>query len=162
MGYTTEFDGEFVVTPTLKPEHRAYLAAFSRTRRMKRNGAQAGKLADRIREAVGLPVGPEGAYFVGAQSDCGQEHTPDITDYNSPPIGQPGLWCQWTPNEDGTTISWDGGEKFYEYVEWLDYLLANFLKPWGYEINGEVFWRGESFHDHGKIVAKNNNLIIGR
>jgi len=130
---------------------------------MKRKAAETAKREDKLRLAVKLPVGPEGAYFVGSQSDSGQEHTPDITDYNSPPSGQPGLWCQWTPNEDGTAIRWDGGEKFYEYVEWIEYLMDNFLKPWGYKLKGEVLWRGESFHDNGKITINHNmDLIIGR
>lgn len=37
MGYTTDFSGQFNVSPALKPEHMVYLAAFAETRRMKRN-----------------------------------------------------------------------------------------------------------------------------
>ena len=81
-----------------------------------------------------------------------------MTDSNKPPTGQPGLWCQWTPNDDGTAIVWDGGEKFYDYVAWLEYLVKNFLKPWGYVLNGTVNWSGEDQGDVGKIVAKDNKV----
>ena len=37
---------------------------------------------------------------------------PDVKDYNRPPQGQPGLWCDWTPTDDGSAIRWNGTEKF--------------------------------------------------
>lgn len=163
MGYHTDFDGSFAVTPALKPEHTAYLAAFAGTRRMKRNPELTEKLRDDVRTAVNLPLGPEGAYYVGAAGgsgmDCaGQQRTTDITDFNAAPKGQPGLWCQWVPNADGTEIEWDGGEKFYSYVEWIEYLLDNFLKPWGYKLNGTVDWNGEDDDDRGRIVIVDNDV----
>lgn len=39
MGYETEFRGRFAVEPKLRAEHAAYLNAFSRTRRVKRDAA---------------------------------------------------------------------------------------------------------------------------
>jgi hypothetical protein len=60
------------------------------------------------------------------------------------------------PNDDGTAIVWDGGEKFYEYVDWIEYLINNFLQPWGYVLNGEVEWFGEDRDDRGLIVVDNN------
>jgi len=158
MGYTTEFMGEFSVEPALKPEHRVYLSKFGDTRRMKRNAKKAEKIADPIREAACLPVGPEGSFFVGAKGWAGQDSDDSIVDYNSPPIGQPGLWCQWMPNEDGTVIAWDGSEKFYNYVDWLEFLIENFLDPWGYVLNGDVEWQGEDREDMGKIVVKDNEV----
>ncbi|HTG59201.1 MAG TPA: hypothetical protein VMG63_07310 [Terriglobia bacterium] len=53
--------------------------------------------------------------------------------------GQPAsYYCQWMPSDDGKLLVWDGGEKFYEYVEWLQYLIDNFFVSWGYVINGSV------------------------
>lgn len=159
MGYTTDFEGEFKLDRPLSPEHRAYLAAFNATRRMARNAAMTERMIDPLRSAVGLPVGPGGAYFVGAaSSDYGQARTPDIVDYNGPPPGQPGLWCQWVPSDDGTAIVWDGGEKFYNYVEWLEYLLEHFLIPWGYALSGEVTYQGEESSDFGKIVVTETSV----
>ncbi len=156
MGYTTDFKGQFAVTPPLADNHRVYLAQFAETRRMKRNAEMAAARPDPLREAVGLPIGINGGYFVGAGSFAGQEYTSDVTDYNAEPSGQPGLWCQWVPTEDGTAIEWDGSEKFYRYTEWLEYLIEHFLKPWGYSLNGAVKWQGEEIDDRGIITVTDN------
>lgn len=191
MGYTTDFSGEFLVDPVLSPEHREYLTAFSKTRRMKRDETKAAALPDPIREAVGLPVGKDGAYFVGGEGFMGQHTDDSVLDYNSPPGvpshkelypngfsmeafeaarqkeaqaiadgAQPGLWCQWIPTEDGTAIVWDEGEKFYDYIEWLDYLIRHFLKPWGYTLTGGVEWQGEDPDDRGRILVSDNAITI--
>lgn len=161
MGYTTDFYGEFDVSPVLTPKHYAYLTAFAGTRRMKRNAALTAALPDPLREAVGLPVGPEGAFYVDAAATSyrGQSTTADVVDSNNPPADQPGLWCQWVPGFGGAGIEWDGGEKFYRYVEWITYLIDTFLKPWGYTVKGEVEWQGEDREDRGKIVVENNEVI---
>lgn len=192
MGYTTDFFGAFSVTPTLTPEHRAYLVAFASTRRMKRDAAIAATLPDPVREAVGLPIGTDGGYYVGsAGNNHGQDHDESIIEYNEAPGmpvyhggmdgfsnggyqafveaqdaarkagAQPGLWCQWVPNEDGTTIEWDEGEKFYEYVDWIRYLIVNFLEPWGYHLEGDVEWQGEEHDDRGVIRIHDNAISIG-
>ena len=72
----------------------------------------------------------------------------------------PGLWCQWRPNESGTTIEWDGGEKFYEYVAWIEYLITHFLGPWGYKLEGEVYWDGEESGDQGLIEIRDNVVKV--
>jgi hypothetical protein len=144
----------------LKPEHAAYLKAFNRTRRMKRKVSVAEELPDPIRTAVGLPLGPEAAYFVGGQGWAGQERDASVVDYNNPPKGQPGLWCQWDPSEDGTAIIWDGAEKFYYYGEWLTYIIDHFLGPWGYVVNGEMTWQGEDEEDVGTIFVVNNAVDL--
>lgn len=164
MGYTTDFDGEFKITPPLSQKHVAYLTKFAQTRRMARDVQKTARRPDPFREAASLPVGPQGAYFVNESGMSGQDNGPDVTNSNGPPTGQPGLWCQWTPSEDGATLGWDGGEKFYNYVEWLEYLIAHFLKPWGYQLNGTVTWSGEESSDHGQIVVKNNTVtpVVGK
>lgn len=162
MGYTTEFDGQFKLDRPLTDAHREYLVAFADTRRMKRNAEIAAMLPDPKREAVGLPIGPDGAYFVGGSGFVGQNRDQSIQDYNYSPTGQPGLWAQWTPTADGSAIEWDGGEKFYNYVEWLAYLVAHFLQPWGYSLNGEVSWEGEEQGDVGKIVVVDNTITVRR
>jgi hypothetical protein len=123
---------------------------------MRRDTAKLVHMADPEREHVSLPLGPEGAYFVGGIGMLGQDRDPSVIDHNSPPEGQPGLWCQWIPTEDGMAIVWDEGEKFYDYVEWLSYLIEHFLQPWGYVVNGEVSWQGEDPTDRGTIIVRDN------
>ena len=159
MGYSTDFTGSFKLDRPLTPAHRAYLAKFGDTRRMARTTALDEDASDPLRKAVGLPVGPEGAYYVGDDRRETSNGT-SVADMNRPPKGQPGLWCQWTPSEDGTAIEWDGGEKFYRYAAWLKYLIEHFLGPWEYRLNGEVEWRGEDHDDQGKIVVRDNVVEI--
>ncbi len=116
--------------------------------------------------------GPNGEYFVGNDERTG------TIDINTPPgqlTGfssyednkirikekkcQPGLWCQWTINEDGN-LAWDGGEKFYYYVEWLEYLIQHFFNPWGVLLNGTIEWSGEENSDMGQIVVKDNIVEV--
>jgi hypothetical protein len=156
MGYTTEFQGTFSLNKTLTEAQVAYLTKFSETRRMKRNAKFAATLPDPFRNAVGLPIGNEAEYFVGGVGDFGQDDDLSVIDHNDPPKNQPGLWCQWVPSADGEGIEWNGGEKFYYYVEWLNYIIKNFLIPWGLVLNGTVKWRGEDFDDTGKIIVKDN------
>src|SRR5690348_5831908 len=70
--------------------------------------------------------------------------------------GRPCPYCQWTPTPDGTAIVWDLGEKFYGWLEWLQCIVENRLKPWGYRLNGEVQWRGEFANDAGIIYVRDN------
>ena len=140
MGYTTDFNGQFLLNKPLSHDLKDYLDAFNESRRVSR----------RLSEAFGI----EGEFYVGDDRDD------DIIDYNRPPKTQPGLWCQWRPNDDGTAIEWDGGEKFYNYVEWLEYIIKNFLAPKDYVLNGAVNWQGESLDDMGIINVKDNVISI--
>jgi hypothetical protein len=158
MGYTTDFTGHFRLNRPLTEEQARYLHAFASTRRMKRDAGKVKSLADPVREAVGLPVGQEGCYFVGGSGFMGQERDDSIQDYNRPPGGQPGLWCKWVPTEDRRGIEWSGAEKFYDYVRWLEYLIEHFLAPWGYMLNGHVTWAGEDPDDVGLIRVSENRV----
>ena len=77
---------------------------------------------------------------------------------HEPGNGVPGYYCQWVINNFGELV-WDGGEKFYSYVEWLEYLIDNFFKPDGYVLNGEVEYQGEDPEDFGTIEVVDNVII---
>lgn len=158
MGYTTDFEGSFTCTPALNADQIAYLKAFAETRRMKRNPTIAEQYEDILRVRLDLPIGIEGEYFVGGFGSFGQDDDRSVIDHNSPASTQPGLWCQWTPNEDGTEIEWDGGEKFYSYIDWIKYINDNFLKKWGIVLNGKVEWEGEDSDDIGAIIAHEGEI----
>lgn len=174
MGYTADFSGEFSLDRPLAPEHAAYLKRFAGVRHMTRNPEIAEQMEDPIRIAAGLPIGYKGAYFTGGLGFAGQERDNSIIEDN--PVGggrygcqpdvpdhetQPGYWCQWVPTPSGDGIEWDGGEKFYEYVAWIEYLIRHFLQPWGYVVNGQVSWSGEEDDDIGVIDIKNNVVRAG-
>ena len=144
MGYTTEFKGQFNLDKPLSVADLNFLKKFNETRRMARN----------LPEEYGV----QGEFYVDGSGSFGQDREKSVIDYNTPPSTQPGLWCQWVPTEDGEAIEWDGGEKFYNYVEWIKYLIDKILKPRGYVLNGSVRWRGEDFDDDGTIIVEDNEV----
>ena len=146
MGYTTDFDGEFTLNKPLSPKVKAFLTKLNETRRMKRN--------------VDSAFGVDGEFYVFGTGFAGQDHEANVIDHNTEPSTQPSLWCQWTPNEDGTAIVWDEGEKFYAYTEWLVYLICKILAPNGYVLNGQMTWQGEETGDVGEIIVKDNVVTI--
>lgn len=129
--------------------------------------------------------GFKGEYFAKNDGEYGQSSDESIIDFNAASgeiawkdyngdwakrdemrkainadiIKQPGLWCQWRL-DDETTLSWDGSEKFYNYIEWLQYLIVHFFEPWGIKVNGEVTWQGEDSNDMGKIIVTDNVIEI--
>jgi hypothetical protein len=147
MGYSTYFGGSFeIINGPLHPKIKNFLHRLACTRRMKRN----------LPEGI---YGVEGEFYVGAGLESGgQDHSPDIIDFNSPPKTQPDLWLQWIV--DGSSIIHDGGEKFYEYVEWLRYIIDKILAPNGYIVEGKVIWQGEDFSDRGRIIVTNNEISV--
>jgi hypothetical protein len=70
----------------------------------------------------------------------------------------PSIWCDWTPTDEGDGIEWNGTEKFYAYVPWLQYLIDHFLQPWGYTLSGSVQWQGHEMGDHGTIVVEGDKV----
>jgi hypothetical protein len=168
MGYHTDFAGSFSLDKPLMANQREYLQMFSHTRRMQRYGLMVENMKNKgkgnkrcfeLLGPLGLPIGHKGEFYCG-EGFAGQDKDDSIVDYNTPPSSQPGLWCQWVPNIDGTKIEWDKGTKFYHYTEWLKYLISNFLTPWGYKVNGMVEWRGESMGDIGVIEVVDNVVTV--
>lgn len=168
MGYTTTFTGAVRIEPPLNLVEVAYLAEFAQIRHVARR---------------------RGAYFVGGglhgggadvldDSPAGRSFDGSLQSAKSPPEADslaeaPSRYCQWVvevrSDDDGlpiTEIRWDGGEKFYSSLEWMRYLIDNFLRPGAYastpegqrlvELAGETRFRGFAF-DHvcnGEIDAQ--------
>lgn len=163
MGYTTDFEGSVTVTPPLNPYEISYLKKFAESRRMYRQ---------------------HGPYFIGG-GFFGQDHEADIIDYNSPPPEQHSLWFHWVPDEYGTAIEWDGGEKFHNANEWMTYLIDTFLKPgaavaselanpvpgrvyaeefehftFDHVLNGVIEAQGEDADDRWRLVVTANTVTV--
>ena len=182
MGYTTNFSGQFDIEPEPNEVITEYVNRFNGTRRMKRkdlptyeaevfadanivgtdfvlgvNALPAKKAAGKFIVAGGYGV--EGEFYVNAEGYMGQDADYTVINSSDPPSTQPGLWCQWKINEAGQLV-WDEGEKFYDYVEWLKYLIANVFIPNGYTLSGSVIWSGEDAPDVGTIEVDNNVVIV--
>ena len=65
-------------------------------------------------------------------------------------------YCQWIT--DGEAVYWDEGEKFYAYIEWLQYLIDNFFNPWKISLSGDVIWNGEEPGDIGMIYIEGDKV----
>ncbi len=148
MGYTTHFNGQINIVPLLNSKEVVFLTKFAASRRMDRKN---------------------GPYFVDGTGSFGQDRDDDIRNYNNPPAGQPSLWCQWVPTEDGDAIIWDEGEKFYESPEWMAYLIRHFLGtnplakeelPFlqGHILNGTISAQGEEPDDMWLLHVKDNQV----
>lgn len=151
MGYTTEFEGKFAIMDALPKGMVEFVIKLSGTRRMKRK--------------VPSLYGEEGEYYVLGKGAYGQDKEKNIINYNEYPKGQCGLWCHWTiepdeiePDTGELFLVWDGGEKFYNYIKWIDYLILRVFNPYGIGLYGSVYWQGEEDGDIGKIsLYKNEN-----
>jgi hypothetical protein len=167
MGYHTEFIGEVNVEPPLNAAEVEYLKRFSSTRRMWRKSGPY-TVVDNLPSVN--PNWPVSEW----DRKVGQVETADVLDYNSPPPGQPGLWCQWEPTDDGKFIRWDGGEKFYDSPQWMEYLITNFLQEgaaasrsgdpqfadftFNHVLNGVINAEGEEQGDVWKLIVTNNDV----
>lgn len=151
MGYHTDFSGNFLLNKPLDDETFTFLTKFSNTLRTKRSFPN-------------NKYGIDGEFFVDGIGYMGQDNDESVINGNQPPSTQPSLWCQWIPTQDRMGIEWDGGEKFYEYIDWIKYLINNFLAPKGYVLNGSVMWNGEDAGDVGTIAITENivEILYGR
>ena len=150
MGYRTDFEGQIEITPPLNAAEIEYLAVFSETRHMHRK---------------------QGKYFVDFENTFNTTEV-GVYDYNQPPPGQPQLWCNFTPTEDGTALVWNGCEKTYGAKEWIKYIINHFLKPnalasksklpyfteftFDHICNGELIAQGERLSDRWLLIVKDN------
>lgn len=138
MGYTTDFVGWVQIDPPLRDEETDYLRAFNQTRRFDR---KAGPYV-----VLDHPLADD----EDSDTDYPEER------YDKPAPGEPSLRCPWTPVTSGRYLSYDGCEKAYEAVGWLDYLIRTFLAPGAAAAeSGEEVFRDFTF-DHicdGAVAA---------
>lgn len=109
MGFTTVFWGAVGIAPALNRRERSYLRRFAAIRRQRTS------------------AGPYHAEPGGLLA--WRRRRPEILDHDTPPEGQPNLWCQWVPARGGAELRWDGREKFYDAADWMRYLVDHFLRP---------------------------------
>lgn len=171
MGYSTDFIGSVQFNRPLTEQEKEYINSLSNTRRMKRDVKI---LMDTFNGKYGNPFAtentPEAIYGLHGEYYINDDKV-GVIDNNCPPgqisygkpytgVGQPGLWCQWIITPDCNTLEWDGGEKFYHYIEWLQYLIKHFFSKWGVLLNGEITWSGEDTDDLGKIIVTDNIVKV--
>lgn len=135
MGYTTDFIGHIDIHPPLNDDEQRYLTAFRHTRHFRRE---------------------EGQYAVPGNPVAENRDGIETERYNTVHPRQPSFWCDWQPCWDGCCITWSGGEKFYNAVPWLEYLIDHFLRPGAYAESSELSELAGFTFDHradGVIAA---------
>jgi hypothetical protein len=138
MGYTTDFEGFITSIKPLPKKIEELINGISSTRRMARD----------IKN-----YGIEGEFYIN-NDKLG------VIDTNKPPQTQPGLWCNWIYDPSNYRIRWNGTEKFYNYVEWLEYLLNIINIFTECQFSGIILWNGGDKNDCGTIIVKDNQIEI--
>ena len=179
MGYTTEFIGEFKTDRPVDDTFFHYINTFAITRHMDRDEQKVKSCDPQWKEHGFMGnIGPHAMLYIPPKTLPKSMQNPDsplnrfmidsnfrdkddltVLNYNSPAPGVPSLWCQWIMS-DHSTLEWNGGEKFYVYDQWLEFLIKNFFEPAGYSLNGYVHWRREDFDDIGTIAVKDNVMHV--
>ena len=157
MGYTTDFTGRVNINQKVDKSTKEFLNGLASTRRMKRNPEKLAKILGISEEECLLKYGEDAKHYFDTSGNFGQNITDDIVNYNHPPANQPGLWCRWCLGEDEQSIEWTGGEKFYEYIPWMIYIVKE-LEMRDYTLNGSIQWEGEDEDDKGCILVRDNNV----
>lgn len=167
MGYDTRFEGHFLLSKKVGKEFYSYINAFNRTRHMYRDVSLIiENFPDWMERSYKGDLGLDGAYFICEDG----KRTPDVIDYNKSTYGVPNLWCQWRlfsdkekellsgdVEEAEAYLAWDGGEKFYDSLEWLEYLIKHFFSKEGITLTGAALSVGEEFGDSTYICAVDNH-----
>ena len=155
MGYNTYFEGELTPNKPFDKDFVKYINAFSSKRHEPRD-VELIKKADPLwyKNCLFGNIGPYGMYYIGPYEDW------PLPAGESPDFNMPGYWCQWIIDESSNTVRWDGNKKFYNYVDWLDFIIKHFFELGGYKLNGEIFWHGENFDDAGKISVVDNVVRV--
>ena len=135
MGYTTDFIGHIDIAPALNEAELAYLDAFRLSRRFDR---------------------PGGPYEVPSNPYSDDREGVDVDTYNRTAPGQPQLWCQWQACWQGCCLAFDGHEKFYQPVRWMEYLIEHFLQPGAEASRTRLPVFDEFSFDH-----RLNGLVVG-
>lgn len=92
-------------------------------------------------------------------ADYNEQDDGVLLDYTDAPETMPhGSYLQWQPNNYGTGLEWNGGEKFYDYVHWLRWLIKHYFTPRNITLNGELRWQGEDISDVGILTVDNNKV----
>ena len=178
MGYTTDFYGTVTFNKPVTDEMKTFINNFSHNRHMTRDPELIKKMdPDWEKHCFKGNLGPDGIYYYPPdkihEDKISRKMSWEKPDENkminnmfgqlvdisvtadSPAKDVPGYWCQWIIN-DNDELEWDGGEKFYAYDRWMEFLIKHFFAPEGYILNGAIDFQGEDRDDRGTLYVTNN------
>ena len=157
-----EITGTLKITPEPNESIKNLLQGLNRTRRMARDIGKLAELNNISPVMAERLYGKEGELYYEDFPNSDQTRDPSIIDYNRPPGNQPSLWNNWILDPETSTLSWEPHDKFYNYREWLTYIIDDILAPDGYKVNGYIKWVGDEHPLDRGYTCVNNNIIIDR
>ena len=179
MGYNTDFTGAIRITPKITEPLAEKLEQWLVLRHMRRDVAALEQLyaTDEERNTHTLfgdgNFGCQGEFYLPDQTKefstgyFEQEPYPEgLTNnmsMNYPPANCPDLYCKLalvhSKDDVCSYIGWDGAESTYDIPEWLR-LLASYLVPLGYHLDGTLFANGESGNDFYYIRVNDEDVRV--
>ncbi len=156
--YHIRFRRHLKLSPIATPEQVLYIQNFAKTRRIKRDSAI---LMKRFNGEYGLNgnYGIEGEFYVGGEDAFSPDKDYSILDFDNPSSNQFSLKCEWTVTDDGKKLVWTKNELFYEYLNWLNYMIDNFFIPWNIKLNGTLTYQGQQEKEDAGIITVKNNIV---
>ena len=156
MGYTTYFNGGFYFNKEVDEKLKEYIDKYSYTRHMSYDTSL-------IKEKIPFwraftlngDLGKNGALIADKQRLLDDFHGEFVKDYNDNGVC-PGLWSHWVIEDN--QLVWDEGEKFYNYIEWLEFYITHFFEPYDLVLNGVAYFYGEERGDCGYIIIDENHI----
>ena len=179
MGYNTDFSGAIRITPRIAEPLAEKLEQWLELRHMRRDVAALEKLyaTEEDRKAHTLfsdgNFGQEGEFYLPDetkdfdpnyfQKEPYPEGLADNLAMSFQPKNCPSLYSDLALVHDTDNscsyIGWTGEEKSYEIPAWLK-LLASYLVPRGYHLDGTIFANGESGNDFYYIRVNDEDVRI--
>ncbi len=156
MSLSIEVIGELSINPPLNKQEIEYLKKFSNMRRCELNGGEY-STSKSITATYDDP-----------------SNLPHDEKYNKVIKGQPSLWCQWVPTDDGKHIIFNNDSSDQNSGEWLPYLIEHFIgnKPLaktkkpeefsfleGHKCNGTITTHLISHEFVNTLYVKNNKIL---
>ena len=82
-------------------------------------------------------------------------HTIHDDEYTTGREDAPSHWLKWNiyEEEGDHYLEWTGGEKFYNYYDWLQLIVEKFLEPKKIYLQGKITYSGEETDDAGLLTA---------
>jgi hypothetical protein len=148
MGYSTTFTGHLDLSTPLNDHQQKFLDYFVNCRQCIYKQLHDNHPIFEMIKNCNLPMKKE--YLVS-------DNDHDVKLFNDH-TGKPSLNCDWIVEDN--QLKWNENEKFYNYLEWLQYLIDNFFNVWNIKLNGIMDYKGEDLGDCGTIVVNDSIITI--
>ena len=157
------FQGAFNLTPALSAAQAAYLDAFLAVQHGFWPPEYIRQQPDLLRDAVGLPLGEDAAFYVGHCSNGLKGRHPFIDKHRTTSPGpgdQPHCGrCPWQLSSDQRQLLPSKKKLTTMPLKWLAWLVTYILAPWKINLTGLASYDDPCTSQEGRIVAESSYNI---